>query len=579
MSTTWLSNGQQTGGSGSYVAGTQSLQYIHDNFAANGDTIQIPDGSYSWNTTNPVNITKAVAVQAQNMPADARVGPSAVNITHAGGTGTYLISIAVASGGNSSLGGVNFLPGTGTATQYYLSVGGGPIDKGGPFVVLLTNCTFSVPHFQLLAAVAWFAGGGVIWRNHFFGSTPNSGSGNGSGSGCLQIKGTIKWWVLDTFGTNDTTGTGNLYIEDNLFDNFFNQGIDCDDNTRVVIRHNVLNNTQCLTHGPTSLEGGRAVEFYNNTLSFFPTNTTFVNGQFQAVTASGQTPNNGGSWPNMSRWFWFRAGTARLHDNTIQAINSFGYYGAALAWIFINESLTRNGPNAPCQLDSAYPGWHWCGNGGNVPSANAGGAYSSSGTGYTAYQISDPVYIWNNTYTFNPQSGTAGMVLPDASQWGTNDQTGANATCGQPVAGTNQTSDVFLLNRDIYLSAPPSGAGGVAGPYATYTYPHPLVAGGGGGGGGTGGGGGGGGGGAGGGGGQAAGSTIGNPPFMPISFVPSPPAPAKVWEDGPGFYADKTGTKVIYNGQTQTALINKATPKPPRNFSPAAAPPSMSKIV
>ena len=161
----------------------------------------------------------------------------------------------------------------------------------------------------------------------------------------------------------------------------------------------------------------------------------------------------------MSRWFWFRAGTARVHDNNVQQIYSYGYYGTASAWQFIDESLTRTGPiQSRCQTNADYPGWHWCGTGGNGRSGRT--------SRYTNYQIVDPVYIWNNTY-----GGTG--TLAASAQWSTNDQTGFGC---DPVSGVNSTGDVFRLNRDIFLSAPPAGAGGVAGTYVPYTFPHPVRA-------------------------------------------------------------------------------------------------------
>lgn len=475
---TWLSNGAQTGGSGSYVSNTQSIQYIHDNFASDGDVIQIPDGGYTWATSSTISITKAVSVQAQNMPTDARVTPSNVNVTmNATGTGTYLISMTVPSSQNCNLAGINFLAGNcpSNSTYSYVTAVGGPIGQGNGHVVTMHDCTFNVPDFVLLHAVEWFSTGGVVWQCHFFGSTVNAeGLANGSGSGCLYVEGNIGWWVLDSFGAFDTTGTSNMYIEDCLFDNLWNQGIDCGDNARCVIRHNVFNNTQGLTHGSTGKTGGRAIEIYNNNFNYFPTNSTFSNGQFQAVSATGQTPNNSGKWVPMTRWFWWRAGTARVHDNIVQQIYSFGYYGDVPAWSFIDETLTRAQQNSinVCETDANYPGWHWCGTGGNVLPANDGS--NSDTTAYSTYEIVDPVYVWNNTYTYNTNSGNSGSVLSAASQWGVGDQSGATATCGQPVIGTNATQDVFLINRDIFLSSPPANAGGVTGTYSNYTYPHPY---------------------------------------------------------------------------------------------------------
>ena len=206
----------------------------------------------------------------------------------------------------------------------------------------------------------------------------------------------------------DANGTSNLYVEDCVFDNIYNQAGDFDDNSRVVVRHCTLTNTQMLTHGTTSLQGGRQVELYNNAFQY----------RTHAANASGITS------VNLNRYFWWRAGTARITDNTFDNITSSDW-GNKGELVFIDESLTRPGSGAPCQ--TTYPGTHWPGQG-------------ADGT----KQISDPVYIWNNTGTYAV---------------GTNDQSDG---CGHGLL----TANFFLINRDYIMSAAPG--------YVKYTYPHPA---------------------------------------------------------------------------------------------------------
>jgi hypothetical protein len=79
------------------------------------------------------------------------------------------------------------------------------------------------------------------------------------------------------------------------------------------------------------------------------------------------------------------------------------------------------------------------------------------------------------------------------------------------------------------------------------------------------------------------------PPFMPPKFSGTIPATKPgggwnwvtgPWEDGPGTFSNPANSPLLvrYNGQSQTFYISIANPKPPRNFSPSAAPPSMSRI-
>ncbi len=76
-----------------------------------------------------------------------------------------------------------------------------------------------------------------------------------------------------------------------------------------------------------------------------------------------------------------------------------------------------------------------------------------------------------------------------------------------------------------------------------------------------------------------------NNPFMPPSFKDTVPKGGWTlysgpWEDGPGNHVNpaNTGPLVLYNGQTQTAVIANANPKPPTLRLPGAADKSMSKI-
>jgi hypothetical protein len=143
-------------------------------------------------------------------------------------------------------------------------------------------------------------------------------------------------------------------------------------------------------------------------------------------------------------------------------------------------------------------------------------------------------FIYNNTYKGRAQQDT---------DIGVGTFGNSNASTGDPF--------YIQKNRDFWTQAPaagtttvypaPTGQSNASYPapfanlqltsYTPYVYPHPLIPvtppnppGGGGG--------------------------I-NPPFTPIKFPASPPAPAPVFEDGPGLYPPR------YNGQTQTSQINQ----------------------
>jgi hypothetical protein len=337
-------------------------------------------------------------------------------------------------------------------------------------------------------------------------------------------------------GVADTTGTVNLYIEDCLFNNLWNQAIDLDDASRVTVRNTTLNNSQGTNHGTTGLQGAAHFELYNCVLNYFPIADTpgTAYGTWLQTAGGSQTPPNGGKWPALSRWWWWRAGTALIHDNQITQINNFGFWGGGLSWQFTNEDLTRpgTGTNGTAELNSDYQaanggGWHWCGTMGNhVGDTSQPVEQMPTTKTYRSYQILVPVYIWNNTV------GGVGP-LPDSSNWSTIDETGYGH---DPVAGTNTTADTFLVSRNIFFTAPPANLGNVTGSYAPYAYPHPLRSGVPSGGGGGGGG--------------------GQPPAQPDSGVGvfHPPA---FWGKYPPY------------GAPQTSKINTAKPKPPDELGPS----------
>jgi len=82
---TWVSNGQQTGGSGAYSPGTQSVNYILANFANDGDTITLPAGTFDWgaNTGTGVSttITKAITLQGVNPGSPGNTAPESAFTT------------------------------------------------------------------------------------------------------------------------------------------------------------------------------------------------------------------------------------------------------------------------------------------------------------------------------------------------------------------------------------------------------------------------------------------------------------------------------------------------------------------
>jgi hypothetical protein len=411
------------------------------NAASNGATVIVPSGSYTW--AQQVNITgkyltlrAAVVTSSTNYPTIPTVSPPvvttppSVKITH-GGASTALLNVTSNANGNTTIAGFSFLRGSGVQGQYYINTDG----TGLPIV--MHDCSFDMGPFSGPNIGQWTAQGGLIYNCYVYGHDDGGSQGWGSGNDCLIVKpGNPPWYNASTMGNLDVTGNTNLYIEQCQFDNLFNSVLDLDDCSRVVVRYCMINNSQCVTHAITSMWGGRHIEFYKNAFNYYSLGKNSA----------------GISYPNVNRFYWGRGGTGRIWGNSVDPVSSSDW-GSKSSWQFIDEPLTRpgSGNGGVCETESQYPGTRWSGTGSNGVQHPNGVVVSPS--------VVDPWYIWNNV---------AGPRGDGTTNWSTNDQSGYG--CSAPGPG-NQTSDVFRLNRDIFLSAPNNNP---SPPYTPYQYPHPL---------------------------------------------------------------------------------------------------------
>lgn len=398
--------------------GTRAAVNTAIGFCSDGDTVLIPDDDQTW--TSGITTTKLITIQAQNYTPTNQATLSGtpptptnrlVKIRHNAGAATLFTLTATAGSFYTQLSGIAFYPAASNIGRY--------INFSGTGTPLLNDLYLAIE--SSAGGVADFGAAfttkGGVWWNCFIESSLTSG--DGSTRSWLSHKGTKPWLDADTWGMNDD-GTNNMYLEDSIIINLRDFAFDGDDNSRSAFRHIRMLNSQVIHHGTTSLQGGRQMEIYDSNLHYR---------QNVYTTATS-------GWVNLNRYTWLRAGTQRISDNVIEEINSAGTYATRTSFVYIAESLTRSGSGSGCELESAYPnGTHWPGTGTN-------GATQTNGA--------DPVRIWNNTGSGG--NGTGHL-------WGTNDQAD---TCGNGQT----TANVFLLNRDIFLSAPSS--------YTKFTYPHPL---------------------------------------------------------------------------------------------------------
>jgi len=375
--------------------------------ASDGDTITILNGSCIW--TTGVRVTKQVKITGQTK--------GSVIITHGAGSGT-LLTVTTGSKYSTEISNINFMPGSGTGN--YITISG----TGKP--PLIHDNYFRVPDFQLVTAIRYErSSGGVIYANTFESLTTNgTGGSSGSGSECIQIKdtsGSASWSSASTMGADDTTGLNNIYIEGNTFNNIYLTAIDCDDNSRVVIRQNTFNDSGFGIHGAdTSPYGMRHIEVYSNLFVFHPSGTGF-GGAIQYPL-------------NLNWWMYLRGGTGIFANNEIPAITS-ATWGAKAELNFIVQNLQRNsGPDPCCHT---YPCFHQIGRGQN--------------------NTLEPFYIWGNTGT--------GTQTPSLADYGCND---TSTSCQDSGCASRRTADFVVAGRDYYVGTAKPG-------WTSYTCPHPLA--------------------------------------------------------------------------------------------------------
>jgi hypothetical protein len=368
--------------------------------ANDGDTVVIPNGSCTWSTG--VNVSKQIIISGQTK--------GGVNLTHNAGSGN-LFSITTGPTFSTEIRNLNFLV-TGGSGGRYLDIG------GSGKVPLVHDNYFRVPDFVLIHAIRLRRNGGVFWNNTFESLTPTASvGGSGSGSGGLQINAESSgssWTTRSTMGADDTTGTANVYIENNVFNNIFLQAIDCDNNARTVIRHNTFNDSAFVCHGAdTSSAGQRHTEVYNNTFTFH---------------ASGS--NGPVTYPlTLNRWWYVRGGTGVVTDNIMADISS-QMWGNKPELDFTIQNLRRNaGPNPCC---TTYPCKNQVGQ-------------SHNGSSLTT----EPLYVWNNT--------GGGSQTPSLSDYSPN----------QCSASAPSTSSFVQAGRDYVVGTPKPN-------YTKYAHPHPL---------------------------------------------------------------------------------------------------------
>jgi hypothetical protein len=370
------------------AASVQALQ----NAALDGDTIVVPSGTFNW--TSGVRISKSITLRGAGMDSTVITGD---NIT--------LVDLQTSS---STVTGIHFIlsysSGAGViiiADGQNFRVHDNKFENGGPYHIQIgVLCTGSKtrPHPT-----------GVIDHNQFFNCK-------------FLVQGNSQecWHQASKIGNPDQTGV--VYLEDNYFyENIGGGGYDAadsDNGGRYVFRYNEVHNCQVEVHSLRGARGGRSCEVYNNTF------IRDIDGdQFTAI------------WP--------RAGTGVIYNNTMT-----GHFDYAVVMDNVRSFIGFGYPPGSCDGTSNWDGdqsgkFGW-------PCRDQIGRGADQYLWTTAPyppQLSEPLYLWNNTL-----NGSPGSVL-----------VGHN---GSAVKPRGSSADI-VAGRDYITGARPN--------YTPYTYPHPLI--------------------------------------------------------------------------------------------------------
>ena len=407
------------------------------NASSTGDTVACPAGSFTW---SGLTVDKGITIQG----AGAETATTCPAVPSAGATKVSL------SGGNTftkSPAGVMIIrdiaftaSGAGNAAH--------PISIGGSWLaarpIIFQNNSFVVNGSGLFRPSV--AGGWIIANNKFWALWDDS---------ILQPKNPNdtdnSWHRNSTFGMRDTASTlsgtipgtsGELngYYEDNISCGAANQGIDMDDGSRVVVRHNTFKYGSVNSHGTdTSPYGVRHFEIYNNV--------------FQNTSAGGWTGSTSNNDLSNTNWaIWIRGGTGVIYNNVIDdyANSNWGFAKSEAKFDIRaqqdNSGVSYGTVGPPTAKYSAgqgnYPRERQLAQSWNESLSNPVGINGGVGDYST-----DPIYAWGNTGAGS--SGGSFLGWSNGGSWGSQ-------------------AGYFETGRDyVFGNTPKPG-------YTAFTYPHPL---------------------------------------------------------------------------------------------------------
>lgn len=255
-----------------------------------GDCVVVPPGTASW--------SGGVTISGISLVGPGKDSASPTIIT------AGEVTVTKNSSAYTRLEGFRF-----TGTDAHLTVGG---NASAMLFAILGNY-FNIAETD--HGVSIEINGGVIADNDFIGPLSLLQNGGNSIASILSpAAATTLWAAAPTFGDDDTDGTANIYVEDNVITNL-RDGWDCDDGAKMVFRHNTFNDSSAITHGggaggsgnDSSTAGCRQLEVYSNT--------------FNRV-------NDGINDGPINRWVWYRGASGVIANNVMDEANSAPNWGS-----------------------------------------------------------------------------------------------------------------------------------------------------------------------------------------------------------------------------------------------------------
>jgi hypothetical protein len=458
---------------GSYT----SIQYIHDTLAQDGDTITMPNGTFSW--TGTLRLTKSITLKGNTTtdPASGTAVSNTVVIDNESNRNNPLISID--ANGGQRITGIAFERGS-TSVIY----NGGIRLEHGTTPVRIDHCYFHDVYWQPMLG----------WYDYNYGVLDHNVQKLGHGGFVYCHMGAHgNGGDLGDYSFENPAGFGGpnfLFVEDNWIEH----GPDITVGGKVCGRYNHVHgedgvsNGEFVSHGTartyTNGRGGRCYEIYNNDFHY--------NNDYKGIDG----PDSGSAvWHDNT----FTNNGLHLHQIDVQVYRSaysFGvpFYGAdgANGWDSndphgLYHSGTISGTNGSNTVTDSSKNWipnQWVGYSIRRPSDGAiGSIISNTATTLTLYVIYSEGWSVGSSYEIRKV-----LRILDQPGLGAGDHINRNSPAwpnqvNEPMYSWNNVnldngsqinfevsvgSFTILEGRDFFNDTPLPG-------YTPYVYPHPLV--------------------------------------------------------------------------------------------------------